>query len=70
MANEEQGYRAYLIRLWRTGSRGKPVWRASLEDPHTGERHAFASLEGLVTFLKEQIGGADQREADQDSTTA
>jgi hypothetical protein len=30
------------------------VWRASLEDPRTGERHGFASLEQLVAHLTQQ----------------
>jgi hypothetical protein len=41
-------YRAFLLRLWR-GSGDQ--WYASLDDPHTGERRAFATLEQLVEFL-------------------
>jgi len=44
-------YRAYLLRLWETEDEGRCVWRASLEDPATGERHGFASLEALVAYL-------------------
>jgi len=33
------------------------MWRASLEDPHSGERRGFADLESLFAFLKEQTGG-------------
>ncbi|MCB9135844.1 MAG: hypothetical protein H6636_10495 [Anaerolineales bacterium] len=29
-----------------------PVWRLSLEDPHTGERKGFKDVEALVAFLK------------------
>jgi hypothetical protein len=56
-------YRAYLLRFWE--ERGlqpetSSVWRFSLEDPQTGKRHGFASLEALVTFLREELtGGAD-----------
>ena len=44
-------YLAFLLRVWQANSDDETVWRASLEDPHTGERHAFASLEALYTFL-------------------
>ncbi len=49
-------YRSYLLRLWRVETPGL-CWRASLEDPHTGERIGFASLEQLFAFLMEQVEG-------------
>lgn len=59
MANEvipkgQQQYRAYLLRLWQAESSGRAVWRASLEDSHTGERRGFATISDLVAFLKDQ----------------
>jgi hypothetical protein len=51
-------YRAYLLRLWRVDDAGRPVWHASLEDAHTGERCGFPDLERLFDFLKEQIHDA------------
>ena len=48
-------YLSYMLRLWQAGSRdGKSVWRASLENPHTGERQAFGDVETLVAFLAEK----------------
>lgn len=47
-------YRSYLLRLWRV-SEEKPVWRASLEDPRTGNRMLFSSLDELFAFLGRQI---------------
>ena len=48
-------YLSYMLRLWQAGSRdGKSVWRASLENPHTGERVAFGGVEALVAFLAER----------------
>ena len=45
-------YLAYMLRLWRAGSReGRPAWRASLQDPHSGERLAFGDAKDLLTFL-------------------
>jgi hypothetical protein len=45
-------YLAYMLRVWLVGSSaGQPVWRASLENPHTGERLAFGDAKDLLTFL-------------------
>jgi len=54
MVQEHDRYRAYLLRLWRASGDECSLWRASLEDPHTGERRGFADLESLFAFLKEQ----------------
>jgi hypothetical protein len=44
-----------MLRLWQAGSRdGKEIWRASLENPHTGERLAFGGVEALFAFLAER----------------
>jgi hypothetical protein len=61
MMSEQQYYHAYMLRLWQVSSDGEPVWRTTLESPHTGERHGFASLELLFAFLKAQTGGQLQR---------
>lgn len=44
-------YAAYLLRLWQVGDDGDTLWRASLEDPHTGECLAFSSRQALYAFL-------------------
>ena len=62
MIAEQPGYLAYLLRLWQVNDEGKPVWRASLESPHTGERHGFANLEMLFAFLEEKTRELAQRE--------
>ena len=53
------GYLAFLLRIWRVGAAEgeRAIWRASLENPHTGEVRAFGSLAALVAFLEEAIGG-------------
>ena len=60
-SREQADYLSYLLRLWRVrGDEGahqlaeKPVWRASLESPFTGERMGFASLDALFAFLRQQ----------------
>jgi hypothetical protein len=63
---------AYMLRLWQVDGE-TPVWRASLEDAHTGERHGFGSLEQLFRFLTEQFGGSAEtgddpaRQSDQEA---
>ncbi len=54
MAEQEHQYLAYMLRLWQVGRGRALAWRASLEDPHTGERKGFSDLESLLAFLKEQ----------------
>jgi hypothetical protein len=50
------------LRLWRVSGEDEPqspekaVWRASLEDPNTRERRAFAGLDELFDFLRERTG--------------
>jgi len=50
-------YQAYLLRLWWDGE--QQPWRALLENPYTGERHGFASLEQLFVYLQEQTASAN-----------
>ena len=45
--------RSFLLRLWSCSESDNSSWRASLEDPHTGERIGFASLEHLFAYLME-----------------
>jgi hypothetical protein len=62
MDNEQRPYFAYMLRLWCVSANGDVVWRASIEDPHTGERHGFASLEQLFKFLERQAREASYGE--------
>ena len=68
-------YRTYLLTCWGEQSQDpfEPVaWRFRLEDPHTGQRRGFASLEALVAALQREMaerstdtggdGGFDERE--------
>ena len=45
---------SYLLRLWPAREDGQRVWRASLEDPHTGQRLGFATMDRLANFLCDQ----------------
>jgi hypothetical protein len=61
VSGENRQYLAYMLRLWQGNATETAVWRASLEDPHTGEQKGFADLESLFTFLKKQTDGAVER---------
>jgi hypothetical protein len=56
MNGERPAYRSYLLRLWRARASEGGAWRASLQDPHTGERRGFADLSQLLAFLEQQLG--------------
>ena len=45
--------RSYILRLWRVEQAGVTNWRASLENPRSGERFGFTCLEQLFAFLIE-----------------
>lgn len=53
------GYRSYLLRIWgeRNDQAAVAVWRFSLEDPHTGQRHGFSSLEALAAWIRTELAG-------------
>ena len=55
-------YHSYLLRLWPANHQGQVTWRASLENPQTGERLGFASLERLFAFLQDQTAEMDTGE--------
>ena len=54
-------YLAYLLRLWHVKNAGRWIWRASLEDAHTGERQGFVSLEALIAFLWEKMRNGNHK---------
>jgi len=65
MSQEREGagdYFAYLLRLWREPGGETARWRASLHDPHTGEKFGFAHLDDLVAFLRGRLGLAPPAE--------
>ena len=51
-------YRSYILRLWSTDRGEAAGWHASLEDPETGKRIGFASLEELFVFLMDLHHGS------------
>jgi hypothetical protein len=50
-------YRSHLLTLWEERGRDAStpgVWRFRLEDPHTGERVGFGSIDELFDYLRQQ----------------
>jgi hypothetical protein len=52
--NHQERYLSYLLRVWQEGGE-PPLWRASLESPHSHEVRSFAGLDELFSFLREQV---------------
>jgi hypothetical protein len=49
-------HRSYILRLWiEAPESDHPTPRWSLEDPATGQRRGFASLEALMDYLREEV---------------
>jgi len=60
-------YRSYLLTLWEERGREPDtpaIWRFRLEDPRTGQRCGFASLEALVAALEWEIEGKNSLQKD------
>ena len=51
MIQGEMGYRSFLLRLWCVAQNDILAWRISLENPRTGQKHVFTSVEALQEFL-------------------
>ena len=52
MTDRDFRHRSYVLRLWEVQSGGERAWRASLQSPDTGERHAFGDVQSLFRFLE------------------
>ena len=51
MSTQEKSiYCSYLVRLWPEDEK----WRATAENVHSGERHAFGDLKALFDFIEQQ----------------
>ena len=66
---ERRRYLSYLLRLRQIESKGRLVWRASLEDARTGERQGFAGIDALLAFLRErtnEVTGSNESQDEAD----
>ncbi len=53
--SRSQRYLSYLLRLWPTRDGAQQIWRGSLENPLSGERQGFASLDELLDYLRREM---------------
>lgn len=72
MTSSRNTYHAMMLRLWR--DEHAKQWRASIQDPHTGEKRRFANVEQFCTYLhiKLSLSGLQREEAriDEDAGSA
>ena len=62
---ESPDYALYVLRCWEIHSQQAQtrVWRFILEEPNTGKRRGFASLEALTAALQKELAvGANERQ--------
>ncbi|MFN2302330.1 MAG: hypothetical protein ACK2TV_01230 [Anaerolineales bacterium] len=55
-------YQSYLLRLWLEKHDEVISWRASMEDPHTGQQLFFFLPADLYHFLEKLIQDLNMRE--------
>lgn len=57
-------YQSYIVRCWqeRSAHAGREimVWRFSLQNPRTNQRHGFDTLEALLVSLQAELDKADR----------
>jgi hypothetical protein len=56
MKNPEEAphYRSFILVCWREHNE-EAIWRFSLEDPHTGQRHGFTNPAEVIAFLETEL---------------
>jgi hypothetical protein len=70
MFDKPPRYQSYLLTFWEERSRNPQVaavWRFRLEDPRTGRRLGFASLEEVVAFIQKELAGDEGASPDRGS---
>lgn len=59
---EKSTYYSFLFRLWRVDQNNQLFWRASLENPITGQNQHFSTLEDLIHFLQNEFILPDEKD--------
>lgn len=58
MKQKRPNYHSYLIRLWRSSDDETASWHIMLENPHTRERHSFATLGDMLAYLQQVLANS------------
>jgi len=53
-------YHSFLLRLWRVKEPKGYAWRVSVEQVDSGVLQGFANLDGLMIFLRQLTGEAQE----------
>jgi hypothetical protein len=56
-----ENYRAYLLRLTRTGA--NEAWKIVAKDVETGEEYPLADPDALIAFLTDRVPTFERRDA-------
>lgn len=59
MTTSRDTYHAMMLRLWRDEHADQ--WRASIQDPHTGEKRRFTSIEQFCAYLHRKLAPPDDK---------
>ncbi len=57
LLDDKKNYSVFVLRMWQEKEADQEIgftWRFSLEDPNTGERKGFTSMEALLDFLEQK----------------
>jgi hypothetical protein len=60
--SEPPRYEAFVLRCWEvrgTDASSETTLRFSIEDSRTGEKHGFADVEVLLSYLRNRLAGDD-----------
>lgn len=63
-------YASYLLRLQQVQNDGQAIWVASIQSTETREQRRFASVDGLLEFLRSEYGDCDVRFGEDAGATA
>jgi hypothetical protein len=61
-SGSQSNYQAFVLRIWQEDAASSPalkVWRFSLQDTRTGQRHGFANIEAVNAFLEKMMKEED-----------
>ena len=56
MPDDAFSYHAIVIRVWREAGGSEPIWRFTLSQSATNERHGFTNRQALITQLEMILG--------------
>ena len=65
----DSSYTSYLLRFWCAQKENGRAWIVCVQSTATGEQRSFPDLDALVQFLRDELGGHEQRQEAPEITT-